>query len=624
MSGTPGPVRRRLAAALAAGALLAPVLAGCGDSPEPAGDGPALTHAVATTPRAELTRGSVVTWAVDGVPATLNAHHRDATPVTTQVAGAVMPMLFTLDAHGRPRRNGDYLRAAEVTAREPKQKVVYTLHPKAEWSDGSAIGAADFRAQWQALSGEDPSFRAAGAAGYDRIASIAAGPGKHQVTVTFARPCAEWRALFTPLYPRAVTSEPDRFNDPAAAASSSSDGADADGAEQPPGAGPFRVEDVDRTAGTVTLARNRAWWGDPALLDELVFAAVPPDEREAALLAGTVDVAAIGTAEADRIAAAQLGPPIKAKERENSQRLRRYVVYRAYDAGYTQLTLNGAAGPLRDERVRWAVARALDREALARHVHDPAGLPVTPLGNHLRVLGQAGYQDNSTTLGEGGRQSAADLLDEAGWRLGRGAGGGGDGGSDGGSDVEELAAAAPGAVRTKDEKRLSLRFLLPSGTEAETGQLRDTGRRVAAMLADVGIRAEITRVPAEELLAERIPGGDFDLALYSWPATAYPATDAAPLFAKPQALPGGDQLTGQNYTRLGTDYIDQLLQQAAGEQDTDEYERLLNEADTQIWALAGSLPLYQQPQLVAARTNLAGVGAHGLATPRYQDIGYRR
>jgi peptide/nickel transport system substrate-binding protein len=83
-------------------------------------------------------------------------------------------------------------------------------------------------------------------------------------------------------------------------------------------------------------------------------------------------------------------------------------------------------------------------------------------------------------------------------------------------------------------------------------------------------------------------------------------------------------LAGQNFTRLGTDYIDQLLEQAAGELDEEEHEMLLNKADARLWAVAGSIPLYQPPQLVAARTDLAGVGAHGLATPRYQDIGYRR
>jgi peptide/nickel transport system substrate-binding protein len=125
------PSAPRLAVALAVTALLPPLLAGCGGGRDDEERTSPATHAVAAAPRSELVSGSAVTWGVDAVPATLNAHHRDATPVTDQVAAAVMPMLFTLDEQGSPRLNPDYLRSAEVTATEPRQQVVYTLNPQA-------------------------------------------------------------------------------------------------------------------------------------------------------------------------------------------------------------------------------------------------------------------------------------------------------------------------------------------------------------------------------------------------------------------------------------------------------------------------------------------------------------
>jgi peptide/nickel transport system substrate-binding protein len=679
MSGMPATPRRLVA--LLTGALLVPVIAGCTGSQDSA-ETAAGVRSVAVAQRSQLARGGSVTWGVDELPVSLNAYHQDAGPVTEQVAGAVLPMLFTLDGEGRPRLNTDYLRSAEITAREPRQTVVYTLHPRARWSDGEPVGAADFVAQWRALSGEDRDFWAARAAGYDRIESVTEGPDARQVKVTFTRPYADWRSLFSPLYPRSLTADADRFNE-------------GSGAEPPAAGGPFAVDEVDREAGTITLTRNGSWWGRPALLDELVLAAVPRGERRDALLAGELDVAEVGTGDADRITAAQgaqgpgrreqddgrddgRGPgdeappdgegmaasvaamhefavariggdpgPVAAEARQRyartltaaerareralasreeafRERLRDFTVYRAYEPGYAQLTMNGASPALGDERVRWALARAIDREALAEEAHGPAGLPAEPLGSHLRTLGQAGYEDNSEALGRSGQGPAAALLEETGWHLGLRAGtADGKRGEDEepGSAAEPHRPAAP-AVRTKEGKPLELRFLVPSGPG--TGQLRTTGRHIAAMLTGIGVQARITEVPAQEFFAERVPGGAFDLALYSWPATAYPATDAQPLFAKPQALPGGQMLAGQNFTRLGTDYIDQLLEQAAGELDEEEHEMLLNKADARLWAVAGSIPLYQPPQLVAARTDLAGVGAHGLATPRYQDIGYRR
>lgn len=50
----------------------------------------------------------------------------------------------------------------------------------------------------------------------------------------------------------------------------------------------------------------------------------------------------------------------------------------------------------------------------------------------------------------------------------------------------------------------------------------------------------------------------------------------------------------------------------------------MRKADARIWAAAASIPLYQRPELVAAKAGLANAGAFGLAAPRYQDIGWMK
>ncbi|MGW7292157.1 ABC transporter family substrate-binding protein [Streptomyces xiamenensis] len=665
------PVTRRhgprpLALLLAGALSLAAALTGCGSDTGPTRSGASgAAQSLALADRTELRTGGTVRWGVAELPATFNAFAPEAGPVTDQVAAAVLPALFTLDERGRPQLNTDYLRSAEITTREPRQTVVYTLHPEATWSDGRAIGAEDFIAQWRALGGGEGSHPAARNAGYDRVENVTAGPGEHQVQVTFAKPYADWKSLFTPLYPKAVT------EDAAAFGTGSRDAL-------PATSGPFALGKADREAGTLSLVRDDTWWGDPALLDELVLTVVPDAERGAALEAGSLDVLEIDPDDADGITEADDGA---------------YSVHRAYAPAYTQLALNGRSGPLKDERVRWAVARAIDREALAAAVHEPAGLPVRSLGNHLRTLDQIGYEDNSEALGTFGTEVAGSLLDDAGWHGGPGAEGedgdppeqeeqhaAGDpaagppsalvsgplpagqpaarqqaallrqaagaqrdlaeAGADDAEDAEEradqleeeaarteaaaddLADRSAGAVRTdQDGTALSLRFVVPDGDAG--ARQRRIADRITAMLAATGVRAVITEVPAHTFFADHISTGDFDLALYSWPASGYPATDAAPLFAKPYQEPDGGLTVQQNYTRIGTDHIDQLLAQAAGELDEEEHHRLLNEADARLWATAGSIPLFQRPQLVAVDPALAGVGAFGLATPRYQDIGYR-
>ncbi|GAA3501237.1 hypothetical protein GCM10019016_083440 [Streptomyces prasinosporus] len=279
----------RSAALLTAGVLAVPALAGCG-SEDPAGK-PLAGQDIEPAGRSRIADGGTLRWAVDTVPATLNAFQSDADATTTRVTQAVLPSMFRTDARGRPVRNPDYLESAEVVGTEPKQVVLYRLNQQAVWSDGREVGAADFAAQWRALSGKDTAYWTARNAGYDRIEKVERGKGNLEVKVTFSRPYADWRSLFTPLYPKDVMGTPDSFNDGARRKLKVT-------------AGPFAVKKVDRKKDEVTLTRNVRWWGDPARLSKIVLRAVPRDERISALAAGTLDLAEIDPAAARRIAVA--------------------------------------------------------------------------------------------------------------------------------------------------------------------------------------------------------------------------------------------------------------------------------------------------------------------------------
>ncbi|MBT2456541.1 ABC transporter family substrate-binding protein [Streptomyces sp. ISL-86] len=829
--------RRRSLALLTSGVLALPLLTGCGAGDEEGGP-VAAGQDIATTAREKVADGGVVRWAVDALPETLNTFQADADATTARIAGAVLPQLFVLDGKGRPVANPDYLEKAEVVEREPKQVVVYKLNQQAVWSDGREIGAADFVAQWRALNGKDSAYWTARNAGYDRVEKIERGKTDLEVKVTFAKPYTDWRSLFTPLYPKQVTGTPDAFNEGARGTLKVT-------------AGPFGLGAIDKKTGTAALTRNPRWWGRPAKLDTLVLTAVPRAERPAALAAGKLDLAEIDRVGADRIAlahrdaAAGKGPggkgaggapahgpgasmtaaqatlswaiaygadESKAKAEQEAREknaaaakryadeqaaLRNFTVRKSLEPAYTQLAMNGASGPLADERVRRAVARALDRKALAEIVLKPLGLPAKPVGSHLALAGQPAYADNSDALGGQDTQAAQALLADAGWRRGgkltepsgakagpessetdkqddgktpAGPGTGNDGlyivGQDderNGDDAKPAAAGRPGAfgghegvigmqgmqgmnglqgmkgmagrsgvfpmdqpiqegapyapyaqsgpdgeivdadqfaqgtrpspvlapaplvaqeeasllaqaaaveaaagddgkrnpardgdatdpakapqapqasqapapaapakqpARTsgsmlaKDGKALTLRFVLPAGPGSES--LRTVGERISQMLQKVGVDTELTKVADESFFKDHIASGQYDLALYSWPATAYPATDARPIFAKPEPAADGSLLVEQNYTRVGTDHIDQLFDQALGELDEEQSRELMRKADARIWAAAGSIPLYQRPELVAAKPSLANAGAFGLGTPRFQDIGWKK
>ncbi|WP_329463253.1 ABC transporter family substrate-binding protein [Streptomyces sp. NBC_01431] len=745
---TAASVRSRSLALLTSGVLALPVLTGCGSADS--GAAGAAPQDIGVASREHVADGGTLKWAVDAMPETLNAFQADADSATQRVTQAVLPALFTLDERGRPQRNADYLESAEVVQREPKQVVLYKLNQKAVWSDGREIGAPDFVAQWRALSGKESAYWTARNAGYERIEKIEKGANDLEVKVTFAKPYADWRSLFSPLYPKDVTGTPDAFNDGARTKLKAT-------------AGPFRLKDADRAKGTVTLDRNPRWWGRPTKLDTLVLQAVPRDKRAAALADGSVDLAEIDRSDADRIKLAEHdqggqalthGPGAaitpasalrswaiahsdddKAEEERAARKeqtaaiekyaveqsaLRGFTIRKTLEPAYTQLALNGASGPLADERVRRAVARAINRKELAEDVLKPLGLPARPPGSHLALAGQEAYTDSSDALGSNDTQEARALLADAGWttagarqkpkddaaragsnpegaegetddskreasgnhpndegtyivgddKPGSSGSGGGTGthvlapgssaalqkvallrqaqvfdgespeqankandkrtktearqkgGAPGAYAPQGTAAPAAGGPLGKDGKPLTLRFVLPSGPGSQA--LRTVGDRIVAMLKGVGINTEVVKVADDSYFKDHIASGDFDLALYSWPGTAYPATDDRPIFAKPEPAADGSLLVEQNYSRVGTDHIDQLFEQAAGELDEDEARELVQKADARIWAAAGSIPLYQRPQLVAVKPNVANAGAFGFAAPHFQDIGFKK
>lgn len=739
----------RSAAFLTAGVLAVPLLSACSADDE--GDRPAAAQDIAPASRDQVADGGTLRWAVDAVPETLNAFQADADAATSRVAGAVLPSMYRLDANGRPQINPAYLESAKVVGTEPKQVVLYKLNQQAVWSDGREIGAADFAAQWRALSGKDSAYWTARNAGYDRIEKIERGKNNLEVRVTFARPYADWKSLFSPLYPKSVMGTADSFNDGARRKLKVS-------------AGPFAVKKVDVKGGQVQLTRNPRWWGSPTKLSEIDLVAVARDKRAAALAADELDMAEVDPADAERITAARgrSGPPkgasatgtpsagagrdkgekddsgektgkskdekarddgksksrtetesdsdessdgdekdttgaegSKAKAADQQAALSAFVVRKSLEPAYTQLALNGSEGPLADERVRRAVARALDRKELAKVVLKPLGLPAEPVGSHLALIGQAAYSDNSGALGGQDTAEARALLADAGWVPGgpvteqkkteKAAGSKGkkadtddspgddgtyivgednkpseadrdlrkdpkdhtgahertsaqsgiqadeqqagkqyakQGGAQGAYAPKGTAApagAASGAL-AKDGKPLTLRFVLPSGQGSES--LRAVADRIAQMLQRIGIRTDISKVSDASYFKDHIASGQYDLALYSWPGSAYPATDARPIYSKPVPAADGSLSVEQNYTRVGTDQVDQLFDQALSTLDEGEERSLVRKADARIWAAAGSIPLYQRPQLTAVRTGLANAGAFGFQTPVYEDMGF--
>jgi peptide/nickel transport system substrate-binding protein len=262
------------------------------------------------------------------------------------------------------------------------------------------------------------------------------------------------------------------------------------------------------------------------------------------------------------------------------------VLRHAPDPSNQILTFNGAHGAiLADEKLRLAVAKAINRAAIIKAVlFGVTAHPVT-LNNHIYLVGQDGYQDNSALVPYD-LDTANSELDALGWRR-------------------------QGAWRYRDGKRLELRFATDNAqTAIEMAEIAQQN------LADAGIKVDIQSHPITGYFSDVVDPGQFDVAAFGWIGNAFPLNGLGQVFSYD---PNSEQ---GNYGRIGNTQINDLINQALGSLNPTVTHRIVNEIDRAVWLEGHSLPLYQDPGNYPQRANLANYGAFGLATPDYTTIGF--
>jgi ABC-type transport system substrate-binding protein len=395
------------------------------------------------------------------------------------VLGNLFDGLTAIDPSGAVRPSV----AASWTSGPTLRRWEFHLRPEARWSDGSPVRSGDFTFAWHRLAAPrakpGPAPARALLSGITGYRSFAAGkassiaglqaPDPATLVVQLDHPFADLPALVAalPLSPLpAALVRPD----PAAYLA------------RPVGNGPFRLAAPARSGHPLTLDRNPAYWGSPALLDK-VSVQVVPDEQTAwlELQNGRVTFAPVPP---DQLAAARTlyGPSPDGRTRPG--------LLQGPDLTTWQLTFNRNSTPGRDPRWRQAVSLAIDRDQLATTL---AGSPATA----LVPPGTPGFE----TAAPGAAPACpACAHDPARAR-------------------QLLAEAKPG--------RAAITLAVPPGPEA---------RRIAARLAKDLTAAGITLAPTPT------PKGETPLTLVRRVAP-YPRPD--PFLAGPSASPAARRLLDQ-------------------------------------------------------------------------------
>lgn len=549
-------------------ALLALAVSACGTAPtetaQPAASAAPSVSADAAginpQPLDKLKDGGALRMSIQQWITQYNVSHVDGGQGDgAAIVALVEPTLFSSDTKGVAHANPDYLLSAEVTSTDP-QIVTYKLNPKAKWSDGQPLSAKDFETQWKTRNGKDKAYLTAGSAGYELISKVEQGADPAEVKVTYSEPFADWQSLFNPLLPAAATDTPEEFN--------------TGWIEQVPvTSSAWKISSYDKTAQTITAVRDPAWWGTTPKLDTIVFRAIDPATALDAYL----------NKEIDYVSASRTEAYARLKDDPTTD----IRVGARWDEVFA--LLNGGRGPLADQKVRNAVQKAIDRQAIA--TVSLKDLPVTPatLGSHFFMPNQQGYQDNSGEYGKLDVEGAKKLLTEAGW--------------------------ADGNPRTKDGQPLKLSFVLSADA---TQQSVDQATLLQQMLGAVGIQLTIDKVPGNDYFEKYIWRGNFDLAAFRNVDQLF-LSQAYESYQQPE----GDNVYG-NYGKVTSPELITLLKKAQVTTDRTEAIKLYNQADQLIWQLGHSIPFYQRPQLLAVRKGLANFGAGGLSSDDYNKVGWAK
>ncbi|GHE14217.1 ABC transporter family substrate-binding protein [Klenkia taihuensis] len=552
--------RKRGAALLATGIAGAMVLSACGGGSSDSGGGESGSSG----------EGRVVFGESTDFPENLFPYI--AAGNATSVANLlirVLPGPYVVEPDFSVKWDEDLLASEpELDTANGGQVNTYVINPDAVWSDGTPITAEDFEFTWRANRSSDPADGGCasllGTTGYEQIASVEAGEDDKTVTVTYETPFSDWQSLFGNLLPAHLMDN----EDPVALCDTITNGWPiADGIVGDISAGPWQIkkENIDVGGQIVVLTPNPEWWGEPTGLAQLVVQNIGNDP--------TTAVQGIQSGELGVIypqPQLDLVGQIEGLEPNVSSDV-------TFGLSFEHLDFNTTYGPLSELAVRQAFTMALDRQEIVDQTVGQFSSDAEVLQNRIYFNNQPQYQDTAPDeYKTQNTELAKQTLEGAGWTLG----------ADG--------------VYAKNGQRLTVQI----DTTANNPLRQTTIEVMIPQLAEAGIEATFNANPDIFAGADKptsLEAGGFQAAVFAWVGSPFRGATQS-IYEQPQ----GDAI-GQNYSRQGTQEIDDLFAQFQVEPDPDAQAELGNQIDALLWGQVATVPLYQKPTFIAYQSSISNV-----------------
>ena len=495
--------------------------------------------------------GGTLTFALDeDVPGFNILQANDSAFVLQEILDQVWPLTFVVQPGLTPKLNTDVVTSATVTGTSP-QTIVYRINPKATWSDGVPINAADFIYNWQSQSGNPAykdvggkTFLAASTAGYSQIKSVTSSNNGKTATVVFAKPYGDWKGLFWPLIPAHIAQKVG-FND----------GFQSFGPSMMVSGGPYEIQSYTKGEDLVEV-RNPHYWGAPGKLSKIVFRFILDDNQAPpAIKNGEVNL--VNPA----LASIAFDDAVKA--------ISNFTVAVEPGLEFQHMDFNEANPYLAMASIRHAIAFGTDRQQMVTRIVSPLTTAITPAGNRIWMPTQPQYQNTSGSNGAFNPVLAKSLLQKSGMTMG----------------ADGYFHPNFGPQKGKD-------FTLSISTTSGVPVRAQIEELFQADMKNIGVKINILNYTADLLFGTVGPKSEFDIIEFAWVLAPF-ASQNQPIYCSYT----NTSVCTENWDHYANPQVDSLFNQALTTVDPAQAASLYNQIDSILWKDMATLPLFQQPAL---------------------------
>lgn len=341
-------------------------------------------------PAADLQQGGKVTLPLGNIGPDFNGfsnngNSADNTALHRPIDQAGTWGCWDIAFDGKVTPNKDFCESVDSEVKDGKQTITIKVNPKATYNDGTPIDVKAFKNTWNILKSPDAGYDIVSSGNYEFVESVEAGSNDKEVIVKTSQPVYPLDSLFTGLIHPAVNT-PEVFNE------------GFNGNMHPEWmAGPFKLDQYDTAAKTVSLVPNDKWWGQKPVLSSVVFRQLETSAQIAAFKNGEIDAM-----NANTISLYKQVDGTKDSDIRRGQRL--------FAGG-----LNLNAQRITDVNVRKAIFAAVDREALRKVRFNGLNWEEPSSGSMMLLPFSEYYQDNYPVK-ETGADAAKKVLTDAGYK----------------------------------------------------------------------------------------------------------------------------------------------------------------------------------------------------------------